>query len=281
MLIAAIKNTPRLLRAIALLAATSLVLFAFLIASRVWVLQPLLDSQRASVTFSTGGGLILTGRDVTKAQVLLPASSDWIDTGVIVEAGDEIRFTAWGHAHLAINHANQSAITDEPPLFSWLGPEGELWVNARPRDEHRRDALLYNRGNNNSRLIGQVLGAVIPADAADPSIRGGNPRPQEMFEIGRGRTYVAKSDGAIWLVLNDIVFDETAESAYVGPDLGSLDKNMLIAKYPAFGSEKDVENAISRRAGRLEKWSSVKLAEAWDLFYVDNIGTHLVQFEIR
>lgn len=266
-------------RAVFFFTALGTIALALAVAARFLVLQPLLDSGRATVSFSSGGGLVLSQRGFTRAQVLVPSSSDWIDTGVHVKAGERVNFQAWGHAHLAINHANQSAIEDKPPLFPWVGPGGEKWEDSRPRDEARRDALLYNNPGNTR--IGQIIGAVVPrTKGVKPSIRDARPRPASMFEVGAAASHKPDISGTIWLVVNDVVLGPDAEHSYVGPEVNRNEADSLIERYSAFNSLKDIDKAISKREDREEAWDVVESKAAWDLFYVDNLGTHLVQIEI-
>jgi hypothetical protein len=236
--------------------------FIALLGIRFYVFEPLVDSER--VTFTANGGLLFKGPSVTRAQLLLPASSDWLDTGVTVAKGDNIDFFASGNVHLAINHVNTSAQDDLPPLFPWIGPDGEQWVDARPRDEARRDLLILH--NPSQQKIGQVLGVIIPPNGRIPTILGLNPRPPGVFEIGTGTRKAAEIDGNIWIIVNDLALGPDSRDGYVGPDISNHNPAFLISHYSGFETSDDIDDAIDKRIVREQRWPAVESAEAWNLF---------------
>jgi hypothetical protein len=121
---------------------------------------------------SDGGGGSEGGDSSSTAELAVPMSTDWVDTGLYCYLGDEFVIEVTGRGWL-----------DETPE-SVVGPEG-LTGGERPEDRVFADA-------NTASVIGRL-----------------NTTP-EIFAVGHGTTYTCPAQGNLQLGVNDTDLDDNS-----------------------------------------------------------------------
>jgi uncharacterized protein YraI len=142
-------------------------------------LQASIPAPEATETPSGGGSTTAPSSGGTTGagggQVVFPANSDWVDSGVAVTTGQSFTISATGSAMICFTPGN--------PFCGPYGPEGGGGpVSSSPEPSGEDYPLI---GGTNAALVGRIGTAGKP------------------FEVGKGGTFVADSSGTLQFRIND------------------------------------------------------------------------------
>ncbi len=245
----AISSWTYLLRAITIIEFFLLVIIALL---RYFFYLVESSQSQFKINFTKNGATILVSpNEQFKALFILPGSSRWTNTGIVLQPQEKFRIRASGKVHLAFHRLAESALDDTRPGFGWIEPTGEPWVNLSQSDALRRKLLILPDAN-----IGALLGYLHAAGTPEPSIH--NSKPEGIIVIGEETVVVNNSQQEVelWLVLNETILDpndlERSKKGYINPE---------------------------KRIFWEKRWEYIVRDNYWDLWWDDNIGHYLVQIE--
>jgi hypothetical protein len=191
----------------------------------------------------------------SKETVLLPANKLWLNTGLQIKPGQEVKITATGSINLAIHRLVEAAHTHKYPRWGWMEPEGGQPLNPAHQDLRIKQYLISPDNNYG------VLLACITTDDLGKS----NPKPKNVSVIGRNASIKSEKRGKLWLVVNDAVLNKDAKNAYVQPQK-DLDATYGVGKV-----------TVKQRE---EEWKRIVDDGYFDAYFDDNAGAFLVQLQI-
>lgn len=262
-----LQSTPRLIRALFLIAGLGLGIFLITIG----IFKRISNTSDISLEANEKGGFIFkiarkTGEDNRDqyAQILLPSNSCWHNTGLDIREDEECEIKVTGNVHLAFNRLYRDVEGDAIPAIKWTGPEGNEWakIGDNLACEEAKAKLLIKPG----RRIGNVVGFLYTQNIADKDFVGFfmNNRKQitdEIKIINNQNTICndKKATATLYLCVNDILLDTTDTERK---------KLSLIA--------------FEGRYNNTQKWESLKKEkEYYRLWFDDNVGGFLVSVIIR
>jgi len=195
------------------------------------------------------GAIILSTRfhKTTAVYLLTPhgaKAGPWVNTGIEIKRGQDVRITASGRVCLAMHHMVESGIKDVPPPLPWSGPSGLDPCSAlpptTPRDEElvRSKYLICNTADQ-----GELIGVI---SAGEPPIK---PDSVDVLEIGDYWDQPAKKSGTLWLTVNEIWLNKSLADAYAPKTPEEFEKNIVANSY-------------------------------WNVWYDDNAGAFLITVEL-
>lgn len=239
-----------------------LLIFAYLILHK-------LRSVPVSIEFTSGGATVVKVKEKpSKALYLLAAGRLWANTGIELNPNQEVLITASGYINLAFHRLAESADIDRKPRHGWTGPEGGPLKKETGLDR-RREALLIDPKIG----YGTLLAYVRPRSTAPPGIR--NPVPDGIQVVGKCQRIRnrSKEPGELWLVVNEAVLSDTekAHNAYV------TDQAILNEAYGFKDSDGTIPKLTVEEMER--RWEYIRAQSYWDVWWDDNIGEFLVQFD--
>lgn len=187
-----------------------------------------------------------------KETVLLPANKLWLNTGLEIKPGQEVKITATGSINLAIHRLVEAAYTHKYPRLGWMEPEGGQPLGYK---DLRIKQYLISPDNN----YGVLLACITTEDLSKT-----NPKPKNISVIGRNASIKSEKGGKLWLVVNDAVLNKDAESAYI------LSQKELDETY---GSGKVTVKQ------REDEWKRIVDDSYFEAYFDDNSGAFLVQIQ--
>lgn len=220
-------------------------------------------------------------------------NSPWVDTGIEVAPGDEIKIEASGKINLAFHRMVEAAINDTPPLHAWTGPKGELEeeIVNRLRKKYNAEELerlkldnalseeqekaLADFKKNKSKVLdrnkrigkkvsnrwGEIIWCVAPTEPTDipmsiPNIRSYSESVDGASNTAKFIKYNYPQKGKIFITVNDVWL-------YNHKDY--LDESQYATLQLA-----DSEKLSAEKIKELKKW------EYYNPWFDDNAGAFLV-----
>ena len=245
--------------------------FAFLVIAVIVFFKSIVESAELKAEFKGDGGLIfevkkskLFSADEKKtfATFLLPSNVVWFDTGLELESGGECKFKISGSAHLAIHTLVKKADNDEQNPIPWIDAKGNKWVNIGDHDKQlkAKQELLLSPGDR----IGNILAYCVPENATqnfrDFFVQNRKELTTKIIQVDNEKIIqnTTGKKSRIYLSVNDILLNfDTAAFA--------------ISKEAYMGEDNKWEN----------RWKEIATNKYDHLYFDDNIGSFLVQVEIR
>jgi hypothetical protein len=233
-----------------------LMLSALLVLVPVLVLNNLLAVE---LKFNQEGtSVLMRGNEPSKAIVLLPANKLWLNTGLAVKSGQQLKISATGSINLAVHRLVAATKAHQPLEPGWMDPNGNQGTSSRNIDEQRKKYLI----DPNSEYGVLIAGIV---HQGKPDLGKDNPKADEIYVVGKWNSFRSKEGGTLWLVVNDAVLNENAGEIYVGS------QKLLDQSYPPPGSV-TVEK-------KRQEWQAIKERRYFQAYFDDNVGDFLVQIE--
>ena len=189
----------------------------------------LLRSSGVEVT-QTDHGLVYRVGAAKTSVLMLPGSATWLNSGFTVRHGDTVHIKASGLVNLSLFRLVDASRTKERPGLPWVDPQGVFVSELTDVDDRQRRQYLQD---NCLILKRQPLGALLYAvgpDSAHPGLL--NPDV-----VGLDKTIEVQKDGALWFVVNEIIFDATDvsrdcfEHAPQNPSLKMTFDRLVAEKY--------------------------------------------------
>jgi hypothetical protein len=250
----------------------SLLFFSVLIVALAFFFQSIVSSADVSAEFNKEGRLIITAKKTnflsdenrSYTTFLLPSNAVWFDTGLELKPEQECVFKITGRVHLAVQRIVESASSDSKCPIPWTDANGNSWADIGDTDAqlNAKKQLLLKPGDH----IGNVVGYYLPEDETNQFqeyfTKNRSELTTKIFDVGNSKTVQNTNDKTvrIYLSVNDVLlgFNSTyiakSEMAYCGSKLDELRNN---------------------------KWLDIKRSNYDNLYFDDNIGSFLVQVEIR
>ena len=267
-----------------------LVIFISGIGGITWVVLDRIKPQKVqisdrNITIEGGSGGILTvSKDKTKSIIMtLPSNGGkndlWVDPGIMVSKGDEIKITASGKINLSLAGLVKTAEKDTKLKIPWNGPDGlELADNINPNyPESVRFTTIPNKP------FGMLIAGV--KDNKLDEIK--------TYLIGKERRFEVESDGKLLLTVNDIWLSPENKHAYLPPleeNYNFYKKNILHSIHPNLEiarektkdwTKQDWDEKVKENYNKRElKWDKITNDKNYGLWYHDNIGSFSVNIII-
>lgn len=278
------ESDSHMIRFILTVSALSIIIF-FLITS---IIDELASGSNLKVRSIPDGATIIEIRDEPEeAFYLLPASKMWANTGITLEPGQKISITASGYVNLAFHRLSNSAVNDEQPRHSWIGPDGGELNKPSEYDHMRKKNLIDTRSS-----FGKLLAVLVPSGAPTPGPRC--PRPENIQVVGSHNDNIVNQSGKnsmLWLVVNDtyLIDDSLSMNAYIGNEKALRNKVLEVSKdtidvlresVPKDSLENYIINRIElEKKSKRDKWYQIRDEQYWHMWWDDNIGFYLVQIK--
>ncbi|MEH2085050.1 MAG: hypothetical protein V7K89_35285 [Nostoc sp.] len=219
------------------------------------------NNRAVELTFNQEGTTVLMkGDEPSKAIVLLPANKLWLNTGLSVKPGQEVKIAATGSVNVAIHRLINSTKEHKPLEPGWLDPAGDQGTSRNAIDELRKQYLI-----DPNAPFGSLIAGIFPEGKAQLGKDNPHPDGLEIYSVGKEKSFRSKEGGKLWLVVNDSVLNKDAKDAYV-PTQQVLDE--------AYPPPKSV--TVNKR---LQEWENIKSRRYFQAFFDDNVGEFLVQIE--
>ncbi|WP_457069418.1 hypothetical protein [Hymenobacter sp. UYAg731] len=234
--------------------------------------QSIVDSADVSAEFNKDGRLIINAKkssflsdeDRSYTSFLLPSNAVWFDTGLEIKPEQECVFKITGRVHLAVQRIVESAANDSKCPIPWTDANGNKWEDIGDTDTqlNAKKQLLMKPGDN----IGNVVGYYLPVDEANQFqeyfTKNRSSLTTNVFDVGSSKTIQNMTDKKvrIYLCVNDV---------FLGFNSAYLTKSEM-----AYCGDKPNEL-------RSSKWIEIKNSSYDNLYFDDNIGSFLVQVEIK
>jgi|GEM_PF-1183643 len=204
-------------------------------------------------------------------QALLPSSVVWLDTKIDMEPNTAINTKADGRVHLAIHYVVNSAQSDSIVKYPWSDPDGQ----GSTLDT--QELVLGDTLRDGQKLCPSAKYAQLLAYVGPEKLDKNNPWPKDekIQVLGKEGVLVNESDKKqrVWLAINDIILDnsEISKRAYL------LNEDVCkLAKRYNFKSACDTQALIESK----KQWNAIKKKKNWNIWYDDNMGTYIVEFDI-
>ncbi len=256
-----LSSTGRLIRAIIffLFLASFICLIIMIIISRVF------SGGDLSIDMNDQGRIVYKyshfskANDKTYSTFLLPSSDWWYDTGIDLDANQQIKMVMSGRVHLAIHKLVKAAAANERCKVAWTGPEGSPFVDLNEdKDElAAKKSLLIYPGDN----IGNIVMYLCPLNNVttfrEDFLKNRKHFSSKFHIVTNNQQYVNDSGGKarLFLTVNDMVMDFSAEG---------LQNSDLAFDRPTKPHTVD----------------DLKKENFNDIWFQDNIGSFLVNLEI-
>lgn len=230
------------------------------------IISALLTGGDLDVQMNQEGRLIYKYSHFSKSEnkiystFLLPSNEWWFNTGIDLEADQQIKIVISGRANLAIHKLVEAAKSNEKSKVNWCGPDGSNWVdlNENPKQLAAKKSLLINPGD----LIGDIVLYICPLNDVD-SFRDNFLKNRGDFKnkfhvVANNQQYLNDTGGKarLFLSINDMLLD--------------------------FSSEDGIKNSelAFNRPNKPHDFNYLKANNFYDIWFADNIGSFLVNVEI-
>ncbi len=164
-----------------------------------------------SIQTNVYGATYMKNEDKEVIYWLFNTAELWANSGIEVEAGDELTIRASGASHTAIHHLVEDVESNIVPRDKWVGTEGRIsWseekeVNTtnRERDKARRKYRICE-GHEEGKLL-MLITEKDPRKSNFTTIH-----KSEIEIIGKGRERLrAKNSGTLYFAINDIMLTDS------------------------------------------------------------------------
>ncbi len=172
------------------------------------------------ITITKEGAISLKVGSETSSVFLLSANgngnkSPWVDTGVRVKEGQQVRINASGKVCIAVHHIIEDAKDDSIARHPWVGPEGldqHIYPARKTIENIYQKPFLIAPYRPYGMLIGYI-------SESDPELNFANSNARciddKIIKIGSGIEFKAKQPGTLWLTINEIWLVEETKRAYL------------------------------------------------------------------
>ena len=197
--------------------------------------------------------------DKSYTTFMLPSNELWYDTGIDLDADQQIKIVISGRIHLAVHKLVDAADKDEKSAVNWNGPEGSVWGNLGENIEQLKSkkSLLVSQGD----IIGNTLLYLCPINNIG-NFRQDFVKNRKAY-IGKfpvvinNQQYINNTGNKVrlFLTVNDILLDFSKDG---------LDRSKI----------------AYTRLHRPHNFDEIWKANFYDVWFADNVGCFLVNAEI-
>jgi hypothetical protein len=253
-----------------------------------WGAITLTPSQEIEISPSSGTIILKKGSTRDAFFLLGPSGGDektpWVDTGLEVKKGDQIKIAASGRVNCAMKKTIARTIRPEIDEQTWVSPSGHP-EEATPPAAHINEAKLLPDKDNAHYGFGMLLANV---KGSNDQIKTENIVPfvknKEFIE------FTAPSDGELVLTVNDVWLSEDMKNVYAAPFEENLEYYEKTARFDAAFRDEDFNDwsletkrkkAEEQYKKRLNDWENIKSRGDWNIWYEDNIGSFSVSIAVN